>query len=576
MSKFQILLLLLFGIYGTNCAQTPFCVDDPPANPFIANSPWPIMHRNSFAQQSTCLRAPQPGDSLLVRWCPTPFNRTSTWLYYTEKYPNGKRAILGSSATHVFKAIDDSIGLRVIDSLRLDFNVLDYSWNHLLLKNRVWISFDYDDLNNVNVVYKFSDQDTTDIYSPIVALDTIQLPNTVLGKATLFNLTQDGWIAFNTTGGTFGVIKPDFSQVITLNLPLVPGEVSYHNNFPVDTDNSIYVVTTEKMIKLKWNNPNLTLEWTSPYDFIGNGPTSTLAKGSGTTPTLIGWGSGNDKLVVVADGHSPNNMVAFWRDTVPANWTALTGQDIRVAGIVNLTGFQNLNNGFQSIENSICANGYEMAVAQFNGFNYGCTNAKGVIKCQWDTALNTLNLVWNNTSVNYNNALTYSRQSNLVYGNGKETDCSYYFYGLDWNTGNIVIRKALGSSDDYNDQGCNISINDDSTLVEPSETGFFQIRYFAANQPMTITEYSQDENPVVIYPNPSTGMITIQVDDQSPPFYLSVYNIHGQLAASKISNALQTDWDLSNLGSGTYLIRIEGLDNNAINTPVYSKIIMID
>ncbi len=107
----------------------------------------------------------------------------------------------------------------------------------------------------------------------------------------------------------------------------------------------------------------MTIEWTSPYDFVGNGPTSTLVKGSGTTPTLVGWGTGNDKLVVVADGHSPNNMVAFWRDQVPTDWIGISGQDSRVAGIVNLTGFQYLNNGLQSVENSICVNGYDMAVA---------------------------------------------------------------------------------------------------------------------------------------------------------------------------------------------------------------------
>jgi hypothetical protein len=471
------LFTLLLVIMQSVTAQLPFCPDDPPVNPFIAQSPWPIMHRNSFAQQSTCLNGPGQQDSLVIRYCRTPFKRTSTWLYYTEKYPNGKRAILGSSATHVFKAIDDSLGLRLIDSLRLDFNVLDFSYNHLLLKNRIWITADYDDINDVNVLYKLSDQDTTNPYSPIVILDTLHLPVTVQGKASLFKVTQDGWIAFNTTGGTFGVIKPDFTQVYMLNIPLVPGEISYHNNFPVDTDNSIFIVTTHKMVKIKWNNPALAIEWTASYDFVGNGPTATLARGSGTTPTLIGWGQGNDKLVVVADGHSPNNMVAFWREELPAGWTALPNRDIRVAGIVNLTGFQNLDNGFQSIENSICANGYDMAVAQYNGFSYGCTNAKGVIKCRWDTLSNTLALVWNNTSINCNNALTYSRESNLVYGNGKETDCQYYFYGLDWNTGEVIVKKSLGTSDDFNDPGCNISINDDSTLVEPSSTGFFQINY---------------------------------------------------------------------------------------------------
>jgi hypothetical protein len=555
-------------------AQNSFCQNDPPQNPFIANSPWPIMHRNSFAQQSTCLRSPQVGDSLLIRWCPTPFNRTSTWLYYTEKYANGKRAILGSSATHVFKAVDDSLGLRVIDSMRIDFNTLDYSWNHLLLKNRIWISFDYDDVNDVNVVYKFTDLDTNNMYSPIIALDTIQLPVSVQGKATLFNVTQDGWIAFNTTGGTFGVIKPDFSQVVTLNLPLVAGEISHHNNFPVDTDNSIFVVTTKKMIKLKWSNPNLTIDWTAPYDFIGNGPTSTLAKGSGTTPTLVGWGSGNDKLVVVADGHSPNNMVAFWREATPTNWTALPGQNVRVAGIVNLTGFQNLDNGFQSVENSICVDGYDMAVAQFNGFNYTCANAKGVIKCKWDTTSNTMSIAWNNTAVNFNNALTYSRQSNLVYGNGKELDCNYYFYGLDWNNGNIVLRKVLGMSENYNDQGCNISINDDSSLVEPTKTGFFQVKYSKRSIVTSTSNIAPAKTELFVYPNPVSKTESITVKIAGPityPCNLVIYSSVGRLVSKqKISNNLMAI-DASQFSSGKYYMRLTKTANNGITQTLLAK-----
>ncbi len=215
------------------------------------------MHRNTFAQQSTCLRAPQSDDDLQVRWSRTPFNRPSSWLYFSEKYPNNnnKRAILGSSATHVFKAVDDNLGLRLIDGLRIDFNSVDFSWNHLLLKNNVWVTYDYDDINNVNKVFKIADQNPSNLYSPIVISQTLTLPSSVLGKASGYNVTQDSWIAFNSRGGTFGVIKPDFSQVITINLPLDLGEISYHNNFPIDADNSIFIVTTKKMIKLKMEQP---------------------------------------------------------------------------------------------------------------------------------------------------------------------------------------------------------------------------------------------------------------------------------------------------------------------------------
>ena len=40
----------------------------------------------------------------------------------------------------------------------------------------------------------------------------------------------------------------------------------------------------------------------------------TNAPGSGTTPTLIGLGPGEDKLIVIADYGETVNTVAFWAD----------------------------------------------------------------------------------------------------------------------------------------------------------------------------------------------------------------------------------------------------------------------
>jgi hypothetical protein len=277
-------------------------------------------------------------------------------------------------------------------------------------------------------------------------------------------------------------------------------------------------------------------------------------------------------LVVVADGHSPNNMVAFWRDAVPSNWTAIAGQDIRVAGITNLTGFQNLNNGFQSVENSICVNGYDMAVAQFNGFNYACTNAKGVVKCRWDTTTNTLTKVWNNRNVNFNNALTYSRQSNLVYGNGKESDCNYYFYGLDWNTGAVSLRKSLGTSDDYNDQGCNISISDDSTLVEPTSTGFFQVKYTKSSRPTSVDNVNTDDMEFSIFPNPSPTSSPLFFKANTPinsPCFLSIYNATGQLVHTQKITSDFTRIEYPDFMSGFYYAELKYSESSNLK---YSKI----
>jgi hypothetical protein len=539
-------------------AQPTGCVDEPPLNTHLANSPWPIMHRNSFAQATTCFAGPRANDSITLQTLNAPFSRTSTWLYFTERYANGKRAILGSSATHVFKAVQDAAGLRVIDSFRIDFNTLDYSWNHLLLSKREWISYDFDDVSGQNKLFKFTDQDTNNLYSPIMAIDTFVFPAAVKGKISLFNVTYDGWIAFNSTGGSFGVVKRDFSDIRILQLPLGNNEIAWHNNFPVDADNSMYVVTTEKMIRINWNGNTLSIGWTAPYDFVADGPTNTIAKGSGTTPTLIGTGT-DDKLVVVCDGHNRNNLVAFWRDQLPAGWTGLPGKDIRVASVTPLP-FVNLNNGFQSVENSPCARGYDIACAQFNGFAPGCINAKGVVKCRWNTATDKMSVEWTNMNVNMNGVLTYSSATNLVYSSGKETDCNYYFYGLDWNTGNVVVRQKLGTSELYNDQGCNTSINDDSTLVYGSNGGFALLSY-KKNAPAGSNPGNTDDAVLYVYPNPVKDLLTLRLmaTGASSTYYLGLYNLAGQkVGYNTLMPGDTLRWNLGAFPKGLYTLRLEG------------------
>lgn len=48
-------------------------------------------------------------------------------------------------------------------------------------------------------------------------------------------------------------------------------------------------------------------------------PCIKLGYGTGATPTLMGFGNDEDKLVVITDGAKRMKLVAFWRDAIPAD-----------------------------------------------------------------------------------------------------------------------------------------------------------------------------------------------------------------------------------------------------------------
>ncbi|MEL6845710.1 MAG: hypothetical protein AAFP02_21095, partial [Bacteroidota bacterium] len=330
LSNFLLLLTLVVQ------AQTSFCPDDPPLNPWLADSPYPIYHRNNYAQASSCLTGIQPGDSVVVRYREEIAGSTSPWIYFSDLYPSGERVILYSNSTHVFKFIDTGSELLAIDSVRIDFDALrSVGYNFLLSKNKTWFSYDpdYDPANNEYTrLFKLTDADTTDPYSEIVVLDTFNMGDYGINKVGAYSLNYSGQIVFNSHAdpangwATTGIIDQNFNLLDTFRYTLFPDEEVHHNSIAIDEDNAYYIVTTHRMMQFTWDGIQLAIGWTALYDFVKDGPTGNFANGSGTTPTLIGWGSGNDKLVLVADGHASNNLVAFWRE-IPAGWTGLPGQD---------------------------------------------------------------------------------------------------------------------------------------------------------------------------------------------------------------------------------------------------------
>ena len=50
-----------------------------------------------------------------------------------------------------------------------------------------------------------------------------------------------------------------------------------------------------------------------------------VGQGSGSTPTLMGTGRGQDKFVVITDGQDLMHQDLFWRNGIPKDWQGMGG-----------------------------------------------------------------------------------------------------------------------------------------------------------------------------------------------------------------------------------------------------------
>ncbi len=140
------------------------------------------------------------------------------------------------------------------------------------------------------------------------------------------------------------------------------------NSIAVDEDGGIYIASANvplpdlpyrpgKMRKLVWTGSGISDSpddgaWQCAYE--GSAvlpPMIKMGYGTGSTPTLMWFGENEDRLVVITDGAERMNLLAFWRDEIPAG-----GE--RLAGRISVTcGFDELPEWLQS-EQSVVVSGY--------------------------------------------------------------------------------------------------------------------------------------------------------------------------------------------------------------------------
>jgi hypothetical protein len=477
--KKSLFSLFVFSVFQVHA--------EPPVNPALGESPWPIFHRNSYAQASGALPALGPQDRVNAEFLPSAPGGTSPWTVLLPVYADGRQAAIGSTRQGVVKHVIDGGRLSQVSYLPLPRKRFGFDWNLAVLRDGAIVTT----ATQENAFYLVGDSEANCANCPLVVKRRIVVPREVGDITVQFNIAYDGTLISLLDKNRVAAISLKTGAVLAVqDLPIASNDVSFHNAFPIDETGRIFLASQGAVTALDWRDNTLRVAWNAPYDFRGpgcegrrdRGPLGEAiavargqkCTGTGTTPTLIG--DAKTGVVVLVDGHAPQNrLVAFWRDEIPANAPGVAGHDRRVASVAALPYSTPEGAGFTA-ENSPAAVGNRIFIAQWAGFSPKCNAPRGVQRVDWLPDQQKLALVWANPNAHFNGVPTASSSTGLVYGAGYAgSNCDFRYRGLDIATGEIRLDTPLADSRDFVDQGNQHTIAADGSIMYATANGLVRL-----------------------------------------------------------------------------------------------------
>lgn len=477
---------------------------EPPHNPYLADSAWPMTHRNPYVQASSPLPAPTSREGLAY-----PRYQSGGLINITQAmsapYADGTIVAWGSSMNNVYKNTVSANKLTLIDRVKKPeavgiTNAIAGAYTLVDKDNHFFVP-------SIGKLYAYTDAVNGDAHSKIKLAGTFTLPAEALrGEAKKdpivgVNMTWDGYIALATKRGTVMVVKRDFSDYHFLQLGDGNGE-EVSNSIAVDENGGIYVVTSKAMYRVQWTGSTLTLDnaagaWRSDYETGADVQVpGRLGAGSGSTPTLMGVGD-QEKFVVITDGQQVTHLVLFWRDEIPADWQPIApGKDRRIAAEMPVN-YGNPDIARSMSEQSVLVSGYGAVVVNndygitqqspnpvlanlLNGLVVFLSNTPlyapyGVEKFEWNPATRSLDVAWVNNTISCPNGIpTMSRASNMFYCVGQRNSV-WNIEALDWSTGASVFYRPMSALPHHNSFYASTQIGPWGDLWSGTGTGVVQL-----------------------------------------------------------------------------------------------------
>jgi hypothetical protein len=274
------------------------------------------------------------------------------------------------------------------------------------------------------------------------------------------------------------------------------------NSMAVDEKNGIYVATGSKtpkgdgmMRKLVWTGSEISDKesdgaWISPYNGGDWPPAIKAGTGAGSTPTLMGFGDDEDKLVLITDGQNRMNLVAFWREGIPASHKQKEGaKSRRIAGFIPIkAGLPEDKPWIQSeqtiivnqwgafLVNNLIDEGHPDRIIDVLTVGPVHPGPKGMERVEWDPEKNEFASVWTrNDVVSTSMVPLVTSASNMVLVNGYTEERGWEITGLDWNTGKNRTRIEFGHTNRGNGAYAILQLLENGDLLFNSVIGPYRI-----------------------------------------------------------------------------------------------------
>jgi hypothetical protein len=334
---------------------------------------------------------------------------------------------------------------------------------------------------------------------------TIIPPTSVFGETPRvglvgMNMTYDGHVVIGALNGVAavdsGLRKGQFHAFGDDNQMAT-------NSLAIDKKGGIYVATGSKkprlpgvMHKLVWTGSKISDDpkdgaWKAQYEGGDWPPAIKAGTGTGSTPTLMGFGDNEDKLVLITDGANRMKLVAFWRDEIPADARKVEGAlSPRIADQKPVSAGISEQRSWLQSEQTIIASGYGAFVVNnlieeghpdriIDVMTVGPVHRppRGVEKMVWNEKENRFYSAWTRGDVvSVSMVPLASSGASAVFVNGYSEKDGWEVTGLDWETGATVSRTIFGHNNKGNGAYAILQFLEDGDMLFNSVIGPYRIR----------------------------------------------------------------------------------------------------